>query len=105
MKHTCHWDGCEVSVPPKMWGCKIHWFTLPKFLRDAIWKAYRPGQEVRKDPSDQYVVVALMAEEWIAAFKAGKKLNEREFLDLIYANRYAIAARGAGIVKSSAGEA
>jgi len=24
-------------VPPKMWGCKKHWFKLPKSLRDKIW--------------------------------------------------------------------
>lgn len=64
MKHTCHWPGCKVEVPPKMWGCRPHWFTLPKRLRDAIWATYVPGQEVRKDPSEAYLEVASEVDRW-----------------------------------------
>lgn len=79
MKHTCHWDGCEKECPPAMWGCKAHWFALPKFLRDGIWASYRPGQEIRKDPSKKYLVVAWMVQQWIGEFKKGRKLDEKEF--------------------------
>jgi hypothetical protein len=37
MSHTCHWPDCRKEVPPAMWGCKQHWFALPKPLRDRIW--------------------------------------------------------------------
>lgn len=40
---------------------------LPKRLRDAIWAAYRPGQEATKDPSDVYLEAALEAVEWLDA--------------------------------------
>lgn len=63
--HHCHWPGCPHQVPPAMWGCKRHWFMLPKHLRDAIWAAYRPGQEVNGTPSIEYVRVALEVQEWI----------------------------------------
>lgn len=63
--HTCHWPGCQVQVPPAMWGCKPHWFKLPKRLRDAIWAAYVPGQEKRMDPSPEYLAVAHEVQEWI----------------------------------------
>jgi len=36
VRHTCHWPGCNKEVPPAMWGCKTHWFSLPKRLRDRI---------------------------------------------------------------------
>lgn len=49
-----------------MWGCKEHWFKLPKTLRDAIWREYRPGQEKDGTPSDRYLVVAALVQEWIA---------------------------------------
>jgi hypothetical protein len=63
-----------------MWGCKDHWFTLPKFLRDRIWATYRPGQEVRKDPSLEYIVAAQFVQWWIQALKeTGRKLGEKEF--------------------------
>lgn len=64
VKHHCHWPSCEKTVAPRLWGCKTHWYTLPKPIRDAIWATYVPGQEIRKDPSEQYIKVAQMAQEW-----------------------------------------
>jgi hypothetical protein len=66
VRHTCHWTGCTREVPPSMWGCKPHWFKLPKVLRDAIWAAYRPGQEIDKKPSDRYIATAALVQNWIA---------------------------------------
>lgn len=65
MKHTCHWPGCTTEVPPAMWGCKTHWFKLPKTLRDGIWREYRPGQEITKTPSQRYLAVAALVQGWI----------------------------------------
>jgi hypothetical protein len=58
VNHTCHWPGCTVEVPPAMWGCKNHWFALPQELRTRIWHSYRPGQEITKDPSPEYLAAA-----------------------------------------------
>lgn len=66
-KHTCHWPGCERQVPPAMWGCKPHWFKLPKYLRDLIWATYEPGQEVSLTPSAAYLDAAHKVQEWIKA--------------------------------------
>lgn len=63
--HHCHWPGCEKKVPPSMWGCKHHWGLLPLFLRNKIWAAYRPGQEISKTPSRDYVSVAQEVQAWI----------------------------------------
>ena len=63
--HTCHWPGCEEPVPPAMWGCKAHWFSLPQRLRNRIWKTYRPGQEVTKTPSAEYIAAAKEVQQWI----------------------------------------
>lgn len=65
MTHLCHWPGCTAPVPPKMWGCKPHWFRLPKDLRDAIRSAYVPGQEITKTPSALYLAVAKRVQDWI----------------------------------------
>jgi hypothetical protein len=48
-----------------MWGCKQHWFKLPKQLRDAIWETYVPGQEVDMSPSSEYLAVARAVDDWI----------------------------------------
>lgn len=63
--HTCHWPGCDKQVPPAMWGCSVHWFRLPKALRDEVWRAYRPGQEKDMHPSSEYLEVAKRVEAWI----------------------------------------
>jgi hypothetical protein len=69
MSHTCHAPGCDVPVPPKLFACKAHWFSLPKHLRDAIWRHYRPGQERDKNPSAAYVAAARAAQEYLAGVR------------------------------------
>jgi hypothetical protein len=64
-KHECHWPGCTMQVPPAMWGCRPHWFALPKALRDKVWRSYRPGQEVDGRPSREYVEAAREVQTWI----------------------------------------
>lgn len=63
--HHCHWTGCEANVAPAFWGCRKHWYMLPVELRNRIWRAYKPGQEVTKTPSAEYVAVAREVAEWI----------------------------------------
>lgn len=65
--HFCHWPGCNKEVVPARWGCKTHWFQLPKHLRDRIWATYRPGQEITKTPSAAYLEAADAVQQWIAA--------------------------------------
>jgi hypothetical protein len=48
-----------------MWGCKTHWFMLPKRLRDRIWATYRPGQEITKTPSTAYLEAVSAVQAWI----------------------------------------
>ena len=64
-RHVCHWPGCDTQVPPAMWGCRPHWFKLPKRIRDKIWATFRPGQETAMTPSGAYVEAVREAEEWI----------------------------------------
>ncbi len=55
MKHLCHAIGCKVSVPPKMLMCLKHWKLVPREAQNDIWKTYVPGQEIRKDPTTEYL--------------------------------------------------
>lgn len=52
-------------MPPKLWGCKTHWFRLPQRLRNLIWQTYRPGQEITKKPSAEYIEAAKEIHRWI----------------------------------------
>lgn len=63
--HHCHWPGCERKVPAAQWGCYPHWMRLPKYLRDKVWAAFRPGQEITKTPSAAYIAAARELQQWI----------------------------------------
>ena len=52
-------------MPPKIWGCRPHWYKLPKALRARVWAAYVPGQESAKTPTSEYVEVAREVQRWI----------------------------------------
>ena len=88
MTHLCHAHACTERVPPRMLMCKPHWTVLPKAIRDAVWREYRPGQEKDKQPSLRYVAVqrlavahsALLPEDEEAALVAAGYLAEAEAL-------------------------
>lgn len=63
-EHHCHWPGCKKQVPPAVWGCKPHWFALPKAIRDRIWATYRKGQEIDGRPSADYIAAAKEAQRY-----------------------------------------
>lgn len=63
--HHCHWPECQTKVPPAQWGCRKHWYMLPQSLRNKVWRAFRPGQEVSKAPSKEYIAVAREVQTWI----------------------------------------
>lgn len=71
-RHSCHWPHCDREVPPARWGCREHWFMLPKNIRDKIWRAYRPGQEIDLRPSEAYLAAAEAAQVWIRKHEQGR---------------------------------
>lgn len=64
--HTCHAKGCNRIVPPKLLMCANHWRRVPVHLQREVWKHYRPGQEVDKNPADEYLQAAENAIEAVA---------------------------------------
>jgi hypothetical protein len=64
--HRCHWIGCSMEILPRFFCCRAHWHALPKPIRREIWHHYRAGQEVRKNPSPEYIAAARAALNWIA---------------------------------------
>ncbi len=57
-RHACHALGCLAEIQPNLFMCRAHWFSVPKSLRDQLWATYRPGQEITKDPSSEYLEAA-----------------------------------------------
>lgn len=73
LSHHCHWPGCKTPTKPAEYACRGHWFTWPKPIRDAIWKAYRPGQERDKRPSTVYIAASNEATEWARRYEHAKR--------------------------------
>lgn len=75
--HYCHAWQCITPVPRRMFMCRVHWYMVPKSLRDQIWKHYREGQE--EDPilvTEKYLKVTRKAIQKVAK-QEGYKLNDR----------------------------
>jgi hypothetical protein len=49
-----------------MFMCGKHWRMVPKPLRDAVWATYVPGQEIRKDPTPEYLDITREAIDAVA---------------------------------------
>lgn len=69
MSHYCHARGCTKMVAPKLFMCVRHWEMLPQRMQRAVWRTYTPGQEVRKDPSKEYLEVTREAIMWLAEYE------------------------------------
>lgn len=65
--HTCHARGCRTRVPPKLLMCARHWRQVPRPLQRAVWSTYRPGQEIDKRPTVEYLAAADAAIEAVFA--------------------------------------
>lgn len=65
-RHTCHAEGCEVGVAPKLLMCLKHWRMVPKPLQVQVWRHYRPGQENDKRPTAEYLEAARAAIDAVA---------------------------------------
>lgn len=66
MSHHCHATQCKINVPPELFMCKKHWFSLPKYLRNKIWSTYRKGQCDDMNPSREYCLAAKECLEFVA---------------------------------------
>lgn len=73
MNHHCHAVDCVVEVPPSMHMCLAHWRMVPKVVQELIWKHYRRGQEIDKNPSVDYIATAFVSISCVA-IKEGKPL-------------------------------
>lgn len=65
-EHKCHAKGCDVAVPPKRLFCLKHWRMTPRHLQLEVWRHYRPGQEIDKNPSPVYLDVMKRAIEAVS---------------------------------------
>jgi len=61
--HFCHAKHCGNPVRPELFMCLRHWTLVPADLRRLIWRHYRKGQEVDKNPSLEYLEVTKKAQE------------------------------------------
>lgn len=73
MSHKCHARGCGKDVPQSRLMCGYHWKLCPRPLQLAVWRYYRKGQEIDKQPSPEYLNAALEAVEAVAEIEGKGK--------------------------------
>ena len=66
MSHQCHAVGCREEIPPRLHMCPKHWRMVPGAVQQLLWKHYRPGQEVDKQPSVEYIATAFVSISCVA---------------------------------------
>jgi len=71
VRHLCHAEKCRTEVPPRMLMCTKHWGMVPYKLQKAVWAHYVPGQEIRKDPTGEYLDAAMEAINAVADKERG----------------------------------
>ena len=67
MSHTCHAAGCARVCPPRFLMCPFHWRMVPARTQSLVWQHYRPGQEIDKRPTLEYLAVQQTAVGEVAA--------------------------------------
>ena len=93
-EHHCHATGCDTAVPPRLLMCLKHWRMVPQALQDAVWAAYRPGQETTKDPTSQYLAAARAAIQAVQTAEEHKA--QRDQMRRAQAGLHAAQRRGRG---------
>ena len=64
--HECPVIGCTKRVPNARLLCGEHWRALPKVYKNAIYAAYRPGQERTGCYSPSYARAVRAVVSWFA---------------------------------------
>lgn len=72
--HHCHAEACRTTVPPRMLMCATHWRMVPKKDRDLVWTLYRPGQEISKDPTMEYLAHVMYCIDVVAKKEGRRKV-------------------------------
>ena len=56
--------------------CRRHWYMVPKSLRVQVWAQYTQGQEIRKDPTPEYIDALMAAIDAVAEHEGRVSLIE-----------------------------
>jgi len=93
--HRCPWPGCIDMVPAHLWGCRDHWYRLPRGIRRKIFSAYRLGQTVAT-ASSAYLDALADADRWMVHEVAQTRASTTPRLDRVLAEaEAALRSRGA----------
>lgn len=73
MVHECHADNCDDPISPRLLMCKKHWRLVPEKFKHRVHKHYRGGQEVDKNPTENYLKAARDCIDYVAVVEAGQR--------------------------------
>jgi hypothetical protein len=59
--HLCPAIGCRQHVSPDRLMCRLHWYQVPKRLRDLVWATWRSGAGVGTPEHTDAILAAIAA--------------------------------------------
>lgn len=59
MSHQCPKPGCTTRVPANMLACRPDWYSIPKPIRAAVWKAWNGGEGAGTAEHDAALTAAI----------------------------------------------
>jgi hypothetical protein len=59
--HLCPVNGCRQHVSPDRLMCRLHWYQVPKRLRDIVWITWRSGAGVGTPEHTDAILAAVAA--------------------------------------------
>ena len=68
-KAECVADDCKIRIPRRLLMCPKHWRKVPRPIQQRIYMFYRPGQEIDKNYSDDYIIAVMDAIQAVRDWK------------------------------------
>lgn len=59
MTHHCPGLDCGRQVPADQLACRPHWYSLPKPIRTAVWRAWNDGAGAGSDAHTAAITKAI----------------------------------------------
>ncbi len=70
-RRRCFWPGCSTRIQMTQLGCRMHWYRLPREMRNAVSTTYRDGARLAEQSTEYHE--ALRAAVAFAIEAAGRE--------------------------------
>ncbi len=59
MSHRCPGPECSANVPDDVLACRVHWYQVPRPIRNAVYRAWKRGEGAGSSEHRQAMALAI----------------------------------------------